>query len=136
MTAHQFLDRYRAAKVDMQRAERLIAKIEALLEVRGVDTTSEKVQLSGFDDRTAGLIAELVDAKREYEEALERSVQVMREINGVIERVSDPQQKRLLELRYLDGKTWEEISNTIHVSYRHVFNIHQKAKESVEDLIC
>lgn len=135
MTPQEFLGRYMAAQVDMQRAERLIAKITALLEVQGVDTSGVKVQVSNMDDRTARLIANLVDAQQELEDVRMEAIRVMREINTVISRVSDPQQKRLLELRYLDGKTWEEISNTIHVTYRHVFNIHRKAKESVEDLI-
>ena len=78
MIAQQFLGRYRAAQIDMQRAERLIARITALLEVQGVDTSAEKVQTSSIDDRTAWLIAELVDARREFEEARIRSVQMMR----------------------------------------------------------
>lgn len=135
MTAQQFLGRYRAAQIDMQRAERLIARITALLEVQGVDTSAEKVQTSSIDDRTARLIAELVDARREFEEARIRSVQMMREINALLERIPDPQHKRLLEMRYLEGKTWEEVAKGIHVTYRHVFNIHKRAKESAEELL-
>lgn len=135
MIAQQFLGRYRAAQIDMQRAERLIARITALLEVQGVDTSAEKVQTSSIDDRTAWLIAELVDARREFEEARIRSVQVMREINSLIELIPDPQQKRLVELRYLEGRTWEDIANEIHVSYRHVFNVRLQAKGAVEALI-
>ena len=135
MNAQQFLSRYRAAKVDMERTERLIAKITALLEVHGVDTSNEKVQTSNIDDRTARLIAELVDARIDFEAARDRSIQAMREINALIERVPDSQQKRLLEMRYLEDKTWEEIANGIHVSYRHVFNVRKRAREAVEMLI-
>lgn len=133
--AQQYLGRYRAAKMDMDRAERLIKKTRELLEVQGVDTSSERVQSSVVGDRTANLIAELVDARMEFEEAMERSVQMMRDINGVIGMVSSPQQKRLLELRYIEGKTWEEISNNIHVTYRHVFRVRNNALAAVEEIL-
>lgn len=135
MTAQQFLGRYRAAQVDMQRAERLIAKITALLEVQGVDTSNEKVQSSNIDDRTARLVAELVDARNDFEAARARAIRVVREINALIECISDPQQKRLLEMRYLEGKTWEEIANGIHVTYRHVFRMRRWALDAAEKLI-
>ena len=134
--AQQYLGRYRAAQMDMARAERLIKKTRELLEVQGVNTSSERVQSSIAGDRTANLIAELVDARHEFEEALERSLQVLRDINVVIENVSSPQQKRLLELRYIEGKTWEEISNTIHVTYRHVFRVRNNALAAVEEILC
>lgn len=133
--AQQYLGRYRAAQMDMDRAERLIKKTRELLEVQGVDTSSERVQSSVVGDRTANLIAELVDARMEFEEAMERSVQMMRDVNDVISMVSSPQQKRLLELRYIEGKTWEEISNAIHVTYRHVFRVRNNALAAVEEIL-
>ena len=132
MTAQQYLGRYRAAQVDMQRSERLIRKITALLEVQGMDTTSEKVQTSNNDDRTARLIAELVDARKEFEATRETSIGMLREIARVIGEVEQPLHKQLLEMRYIDGLTWFEISNNLHVTYRHVFNLHHRALEEIE----
>lgn len=133
MTAQQYLGRYRAAQVDMQRSERLIKRITALLEVQGVDTTSEKVQTSNTDDRTARLIAELVDARKEFEETQTASIGMLREIARVIGDVDQPLHKQLLELRYIDGLTWYEISNRLHVTYRHVFNLHRRALDEIEE---
>lgn len=133
MTAQQYLGRYRAAQVDMQRSERLIKRIAALLEVQGVDTTSEKVQTSNTDDRTARLIAELVDARKEFEETQTASIGMLREIARVIGDVDQPLQKQLLELRYIDGLTWYEISNRLHVTYRHVFRIHRSVLEQLDE---
>lgn len=135
MTAQQYLYQYRSALIDLQRSERLIKRITALLEVQGVDTSAEKVQTSKLDDRTARLIAELVDAKREFRDLQEESVRRMRTVAGVIRAIEDPQQKRLLELRYIDGVTWYEIAEKMYVSYRHVFNIHRHALDEVEKIV-
>lgn len=133
MTAQQYLGRYRAAQVDMQRSERLIRKITALLEVQGMDTTSEKVQTSNNDDRTARLIAELVDARKEFEATRETSIGMLREIARVIGEVEQPLHKQLLEMSYIDGLTWFEISNNLHVTYRHVFRMHRNILEKLEE---
>lgn len=135
MTAREFLGRYRAAQEDIRRAERLIKKVNEQLEVQGVNTTSERVQSSSTDDRTARLVAELVDARTDLEDAKERALRVMREINSLIELIPDPQQKRLVELRYLEGRTWEDIANEIHVSYRHVFRVRSNAFEAVDGIL-
>lgn len=135
MTAQQYLGMYLAAQEDMRRAERLIEKLKSTLDVQGVNTASEKVQSSSTGDRTARIIAELVDARNDFEDARERSVRVMRDINAVIGMVKSPQQKRLLELRYIEGKTWEEISNNIHVTYRHVFRVRNNALAAVEEIL-
>lgn len=135
MTAQQYLGMYLAAQEDMRRAERLIEKLKSTLDVQGVNTASEKVQSSSTGDRTARIIAELVDARNDFEDARERSVRVMRDINAVIGMVKSPQQKRLLELRYIEGKTWEEISNNIHVTYRHVFRVRNNALAAVQEIL-
>ena len=135
MSVQQYLGSYRAAQIDMQRAERLIARINEQLDVQGVNTSSEKVQSSSSGDRTAKLIADLVDARNEFEDARDRALSAMREINAVIGMVTDPQQKRLLELRYIECKTWEEISGAMYISYRHVFNIHHKARDVVAQIL-
>lgn len=135
MTAQQYLYQYRSALIDLQRSERLIKRITALLEVQGVDTSAEKVQTSKLDDRTARLVAELVDAKREFRDLHEESVRRMRTVAGVIRAIEDPQQKRLLELRYIEGLPWHEIAEKMYVSYRHVFRIHSRALEEAGEKI-
>ena len=74
------------------------------------------------------LIDELV-----YEK--ERLTKVKSEINSVISRVRNSRYRDVLRARYLDNMTFEEISVSIHLSYKQTCRIHGRALLKVGELI-
>jgi hypothetical protein len=51
---------------------------------------------------------------------------------ALLEQVPDERQKTLLTLRYINGKSWEQIGYIMHYERTQVFAIHVKALEAVQ----
>ena len=43
--------------------------------------------------------------------------------------------RALLEIRYLNGCTWEEVAERMHYTTRNIYNLHSAALRAVELLI-
>lgn len=58
------------------------------------------------------------------------------EILNAINTVEDGTLRILLELRYLQGETWERIAQSMHYSYKHiVHSLHPKALKKLKEVI-
>ena len=51
----------------------------------------------------------------------------MQIVDKIIEKLSDPYEKLILTERYLNNKSWEEISNLLHYEERNTQYLHGKA---------
>ena len=49
------------------------------------------------------------------------------EVSSAICRVSDRNCRILLVMRYLQGKSWQEVADEMHLSERHVYRLRKKA---------
>ena len=54
-------------------------------------------------------------------------VELQTEIDEAINRLADPAERLLLKYRYLNGMEWNDIAETMYVSYRTVHRIHASA---------
>ena len=66
-------------------------------------------------------------------EALEMR-QLMQEVKAAINTIPDETLKQLLELRYINGYTWEQIAVKINYTWRHVLRLHGEALKHV--IVC
>ena len=71
---------------------------------------------------------ELISAvKRNINREIVKQCHVRNDITAAIESVSDETLRLLLELRYIDGLTWEKIAVKLNYSYMHICRLHGKA---------
>lgn len=63
-------------------------------------------------------------------EALEMR-QLMQEVKAAINTIPDETLKQLLELRYINGYTWEQIAVKMYYSYVHICRLHGLALEKI-----
>ncbi len=61
-----------------------------------------------------------------------RLEEVMVEIADVISRIEDSRYRKLLEMRYINFMSWEEIQEKMHYSEPRVFSLHREAIKEVE----
>lgn len=78
---------------------------------------------SGTADDTGRLAAKLADLAYLIAAKLEEAIAVRLQIERAIEGL-DGQERVLMRLRYIEGKTWEEIAGKMHYSFRHVIRLH------------
>ena len=128
---------HRALVLDMQidAAFERIQQLRALAERRTAVYGRERVGGSGAADHRMDVVARIVDAERELDEQIDRMIALREEIRGIIGRVRDDRMRILLELRYLNGRTWEDVAEEMSYTTRNIYNLHSAALKIVAPLI-
>ena len=127
MTAKEYLSQ--VYRIDL----RINTKLE---QVRSLHSLATKASATLSDSPLSGtrnvhsmedIIVKMVDLKDEINADIGRLVELKREIVSTIEQVSAVDHRTLLELRYVCGKTWEEIAADMYYSVRNVHILHGAA---------
>ena len=132
MTAQQYLNQ--AYYIDQQIKEK-INKADRLRELSTniSPTLNDVPKSSGFNNQAmSDRICKLADLENEINMDIDRLVDLKKEIEAVIKAVDNPKYQRLLELRYLDFHSWDEIISLMGYSRRHIFRIHSEALRKVK----
>lgn len=96
--------------------------------VDGTSGNSSERAMVAYADKAAEY-AELIDSK------IRELVGIKTEIIRAVGRVDDPTLRALLEARYINFKTWEQIAVKLSYSYMHVCRLHGRALVEVQDVI-
>jgi DNA-directed RNA polymerase specialized sigma subunit len=89
-------------------------------------TLSERVQMSGRQDKVGELGALIADSITDLEASIKQLVHERKKIRNVIYRVPDPLARAILIKRYLHFERWEQIAVDLDISLRWVFRIHKR----------
>ena len=77
-------------------------------------------------------VCSIVDLENEIVAEIERLVRVERDICEAIKvLVSDDTQKMILEMRYLDGRSWEHVAKYLGYSIDRVYRLHGQALQEL-----
>ena len=111
-------------------------QLEALAKRVTVNFTQEKVSggrntKSPMEDATV----KLIDLCHEINEDIDRLITLKAEILEVINKLKDPVSQLLLQMRYFEGKTWEDVAFELGYNNRTVFKIHGKALKEIEKIL-
>ena len=63
----------------------------------------------------------------ELRDEIAHEVQLVSDINTAIARMPNKREQRVLELRYISGKRWEQVAVDMDLEIRQVFRIHGSA---------
>lgn len=130
------------AKEYLSQAFRLDQKINSKLEqVSKLRNLSMKASGLRLAERISGTkehslmesaLVKMIDLEYEINADIDRLVDLKREMATLIERVNDPSQRLLLEMRYLCGNTWEDIAQKMGYDLRWVYRLHGKALQEFD----
>ena len=127
MTAKEYLSKIQTYRQNLDalelRIQELYSKADGL---KAITYDKDRVQVTldnQFEDMMVKLIAEAdkwvalrVKCEREMRKRVER-----------IQRLDNPTYIRLLTLRYIEDKRWEEIACIMNYTFRHVIRLHGAA---------
>ena len=65
----------------------------------------------------------------------DRLVDLKREMAEVIQSLPSPEQRTLLELRYLCSRNWEQVATAMNYSVHHLYKLHKAALDEAEKWI-
>lgn len=125
MTAKEYLQQYKLLD------NRINAKCEQLARLRELSTKVSSAQgggaPGGVSDRVGSIVAKICDAEREINAMIDRLIDLKAEIEHTIAAVPDETLRHLLELRYINGKTFEQIAVDMFYTYQWVCVLHGRA---------
>ena len=82
---------------------------------------------SGGDSDLSSFAAQYDELYQQVKAALEKRMEIRREVRNAIESMEDETEKILMLYRYIDGKTWEQIAVSMGYTWRWVMQIHGRA---------
>ena len=129
MTAQEYLSQTYRLKETIESYKEEINSLRDILASAGI---SERVQTSPAGDNIPKTVEKIKEIIEKREEAISRLVALQEEISDVINHISDPDEKLLLRLKYINHKPWQETADIMGYSERHVKRLHEKALLSVE----
>lgn len=89
----------------------------------------------GASDKVGDTVAKIIDMESEVNAAVDRFIDLKRDISRLVDRIKNPDEIRLIHLRYFSYYSWEEIALEMGYTYRNVCYIHSRALQSVNKLL-
>lgn len=96
------------------------------------EMSGDRVQSSGSKDRIGDSVSKLVDLEREIDGLIDRYIDKKRVISSQLESLSNPDYYQILYLRYVDRKSFCEISCAVNRPERTVKRIHNNGMTEFE----
>lgn len=118
--------------------QRINSKIEQVASLHNLATkaNSTLTDMPGSPNRNIhrmeDIIVKIVDLENDINQDIDMLVDLKTEIMQVIKKVDDLELQTLLEQRYLNFRTWEQIAVDMGYNVRHLYRMHDQALKKVQ----
>ena len=134
MTAKEYLRQYRRLTESLRQLESDLRKLEE--ERDSIQIRADGMPGSGsVSKRVENLAVRIIDQQRRTMVRREKVLAKREEIRSVIMLVPDPKLSRLLDLRYVEGMKWEEISQEMVIDLRYIYRLHGRALQEADKVL-
>ena len=127
MTAKEYLQRPKQIVQEIRRKQGRIETLKRLATRLGPEMSGIRVQTTPDPARIQGFLAEAADEEREIARLEGKLQEAMCDSARLIARLPNEEMARILERRYLDRWSWEEIIEEMDISRTQVFERHRTA---------
>jgi DNA-directed RNA polymerase specialized sigma subunit len=110
-------------------------RLEAIAEKVTVDFGQEKVS-GGNSSKSAmeNATVKMLDLHHEINADIDRLIDLKAEIMLTISQLEDVSQQLLLEMRYINNKSWEDVSCDLGFDRSWVLRLHGKALKEIDEI--
>lgn len=122
----QWLQQYRLSGKEIDRLELETEQWTSLAERTTASICSTPIS-GGGGDRLQQCVDHLDEVRHQQADAIERWLQLRKDILTAIDTVPDERLRLLLHYRYIDGHTFEQIAVETNYSFRQVLRLHGDA---------
>lgn len=133
MTAKEYLNQYRLAKIKIEQRKKELEELKATLGYSGVEL-SDRVQTSPKDSLSEA-IARAVDLEAEIKEEIKANLRLKHDIISQIHQLTNPLFVEILYRRYIENKNLWVISQEMNYDYGHIRHSHGYALLDFESKI-
>ncbi len=125
------LQEYYWVNRDIQNLNEKLWELDAMASGRTSRLTGTSRSTNGPQDKMAELTVNMVMMKEELSKRIRVKHALLTEVEKAVELLP-PREKYLIRARYIEMKKWEDISEDMHYSYKHVHRIHNEALRLLE----
>ncbi len=111
----------------LEKSKSLSMKVISNLKGNRIDVSDEK-----NNEVVENIIVKMKNFENTLKDDIDRYVDLKREIEDTVNLTSDVNYRLILQLRYIAGKPWDEIADTLGYDLRTVYRLHTKAIREIE----
>ena len=135
MTAKEYLRQYGQLKREVLRLiDERQRWVDLATRITPAYSDAPKGGQSG-DGKIPAAVEKIVEQERRIDAKIAEMTKLLDEIEKLLGEVGNPDYRLLLELRYLQGLTWEQIAKKMHFSWPHIIRLHGKALLQMQDVM-
>ena len=126
------LKEYINIKRERDQLREMLDEIEATLYPPKIQHMTGMPSNISDGNRQEDLIVKHIDLQDRYKAKIEELAARQIEVEKAIDALRPPH-RMLLRYRYIDGLTWEQVSERIHYSWRQTHRLHREALQMLEN---
>lgn len=134
MTAKEYLKQIRSISAKIENLKMEIVDIESKLGVQGISYDKIPSTPNGEDHRSK-YIYKLIELRDKYLDECRTLAEKRADIIHTIHKIDDIRFQQVLYYRYVQGKTFEDISDLMGYSLVHIHRLHGWALQKAQDVI-
>lgn len=113
---------------ELHRLKAMVTKITPTLK-------QDVVSGGGSQDKLSDAVEKIIDLEAEINREIDCFVDARKAVTATIDKVEDARLHKVLSMRYVQFKTWEQIACDMGVSYQWVCHLHGEALQDVEKIL-
>lgn len=116
---------------------RINTKVEELYHLKAMVTKitptlkQDVVSSGGSQDKLSEAVTKIIDLEAEIDREIDFFINARKAVTNTIDKVDDARLHMVLNMRYVQFKTWEQIACDMGVSYQWVCKLHGIALQAV-----
>lgn len=134
MTAKEYLRSIRNADENINYRLSELSKLRAEITSISPKTGGERVQTGGDKDPMKA-VDRLVTLEAEINAEIDRYTELRVKTREMISQMTNDRYKAILIEYYLNGKTWEQVAESLNIERRWLFRLHGRALQQFEKIL-
>ena len=133
MNAKEYLQQIKTMDTKINTDIEELANLESLVTKTTSVMGDDRVQSSGSQEKMADCVAKIVDMQKEITDEIDRLIDYKKEARQLICDSCDADCTKLLQKRYFNFETWEQIAVEMNYTYQWVSGkLHKRALSQVQ----
>ena len=130
MTIQEQLSRYLTAEAKIRNLSEQLESLRALRD--NVTGSGDGVRPAGVTDRTGRVASMIADIEQLLEAEIADALRIKTRVLKMISGLTDADQYAVIYAKYIDGKSWTEIANSLYMSRNRAHRLHNSAIEALK----
>ena len=135
MTAKEFLMKLPKMNNEINQKQTRLSTLRSVAYNTSPNLSADVVQRTRDKSPLESIMVKIVDLDREINKCVDAFVDYKAVVWEQLDKLMDEREKQILWLRYVEEKTWNNISTILYLTPRHIMRIHKSALNNLEKIL-